>query len=191
MPTNWKVGFTRNYKQPRMKATKTRRIYKCVLFNLNFWSIFRNSTFLLISQAKIQKHQAFEAEVAAHSNAIVVLDNMGKEMISQNHFASDKIRERLGKLFTQYLSPCFSYILFIILARYRRATPPSMGNSISQTSWKRCQITSGSSFGAIPETMWRSDVLDKRQSNIFSLRRLCCLSWRRSIISHTYYRKHS
>jgi hypothetical protein len=28
-------------------------------------------------QAKIQKHQAFEAEVAAHSNAIVVLDNTG------------------------------------------------------------------------------------------------------------------
>ena len=29
-------------------------------------------------QAKIQKHQAFEAEVAAHSNAIVVLDNTGR-----------------------------------------------------------------------------------------------------------------
>lgn len=49
-------------------------------------------------QAKIQKHQAFEAEVAAHSNAIVVLDNTGKEMISQNHFASDKIRKRLDEL---------------------------------------------------------------------------------------------
>ena len=34
-------------------------------------------------QAKIQKHQAFEAEVAAHSNAIVVLDNTGMEMINQ------------------------------------------------------------------------------------------------------------
>lgn len=49
-------------------------------------------------QAKIQKHQAFEAEVAAHSNAIVLLDNTGTEMINQNHFASDKIRKRLGKL---------------------------------------------------------------------------------------------
>ena len=37
-------------------------------------------------QAKIQKHQAFEAEVAAHSNAIVVLDNTGMEMINQEHF---------------------------------------------------------------------------------------------------------
>ena len=31
-------------------------------------------------QAKIQKHQAFEAEVAAHSNAIVVLDNTGDKI---------------------------------------------------------------------------------------------------------------
>lgn len=50
-------------------------------------------------QAKIQKHQAFEAEVAAHSNAIVVLDNTGQEMIQQNHFASDTIKKRLGNYF--------------------------------------------------------------------------------------------
>lgn len=49
-------------------------------------------------QAKIQKHQAFEAEVAAHSNAIVSLDNVGKEMIAQEHFASKTIQERLDKL---------------------------------------------------------------------------------------------
>ncbi|XP_014210997.1 spectrin alpha chain isoform X2 [Copidosoma floridanum] len=49
-------------------------------------------------QAKIQKHQAFEAEVAAHSNAIVLLDNTGLEMIDQHHFASDIIRKRLDEL---------------------------------------------------------------------------------------------
>lgn len=49
-------------------------------------------------QAKIQKHQAFEAEVAAHSNAIVVLDNTGSEMISAGHFASETIRRRLDEL---------------------------------------------------------------------------------------------
>ena len=43
-------------------------------------------------QAKIQKHQAFEAEVAAHANAIQVLDQTGNEMISQQHFASEIIR---------------------------------------------------------------------------------------------------
>lgn len=57
---------------------------------------YKDSTNL---QAKIQKHQAFEAEVAAHSNAIVVLDNTGQEMIQQNHFASTTIRKRLGKLY--------------------------------------------------------------------------------------------
>jgi hypothetical protein len=35
--------------------------------------------------------------VAAHSNAIVLLDNTGSEMITQQHFASDVIRKRLGK----------------------------------------------------------------------------------------------
>ncbi|KAL3280132.1 hypothetical protein HHI36_017636 [Cryptolaemus montrouzieri] len=49
-------------------------------------------------QAKIQKHQAFEAEVAAHSNAIVVLDNTGREMINQNHYESETIRRRLDEL---------------------------------------------------------------------------------------------
>lgn len=49
-------------------------------------------------QAKIQKHQAFEAEVAAHSNAIVSLDNTGHEMINNSHFASDTIRRRLEEL---------------------------------------------------------------------------------------------
>jgi spectrin alpha len=49
-------------------------------------------------QAKIQKHQAFEAEVAAHSNAVVVLDNTGMEMINQAHFAAEIIRRRLEEL---------------------------------------------------------------------------------------------
>ncbi|GFO16769.1 spectrin alpha chain [Plakobranchus ocellatus] len=49
-------------------------------------------------QAKIQKHQAFEAEVAAHANAIQVLDETGNEMIAQEHFASEIIRERLEEL---------------------------------------------------------------------------------------------
>ncbi|CAG0898228.1 unnamed protein product [Cyprideis torosa] len=49
-------------------------------------------------QAKIQKHQAFEAEVTAHSNAIVVLDNTGMEMINAGHFQSDIIATRLDEL---------------------------------------------------------------------------------------------
>ena len=36
--------------------------------------------------------------MAAHSNAVVVLDNTGMEMINQAHFAADIIRRRLGKL---------------------------------------------------------------------------------------------
>ncbi|GAB6021924.1 hypothetical protein CHUAL_006087 [Chamberlinius hualienensis] len=49
-------------------------------------------------QAKIQKHQAFEAEVTAHSNAIVVLDKTGMEMVHQDHFASETIKMTLDSL---------------------------------------------------------------------------------------------
>lgn len=49
-------------------------------------------------QAKIQKHEAFEAEVLAHYNAIVSLDEMGAQLIAAAHYASDKIQERLDEI---------------------------------------------------------------------------------------------
>ncbi|CDW52174.1 Spectrin alpha chain [Trichuris trichiura] len=49
-------------------------------------------------QAKIQKHQAFEAEVQAHSNAILQLDKTGNDMIVHGHYASDTIKKRLDEL---------------------------------------------------------------------------------------------
>eukprot|EP00118_Oscarella_pearsei_P025242 m.307813 g.307813 ORF g.307813 m.307813 type:complete len:2422 (+) comp42859_c0_seq1:216-7481(+) len=49
-------------------------------------------------QGKLQKHQAFEAEIAAHSNAIASLNKSGQEMIEAEHFASASIRERLEAL---------------------------------------------------------------------------------------------
>lgn len=49
-------------------------------------------------QAKIQKHEAFEAEVAAHHNAIVSLDDYGNELIRNCHYASQKIQERLDEI---------------------------------------------------------------------------------------------
>ncbi|KAM9327207.1 spectrin alpha chain, non-erythrocytic 1 isoform 3-T3 [Gastrophryne carolinensis] len=49
-------------------------------------------------QGKLQKHQAFEAEVQANSGAIVKLDETGNQMISESHFASETIRTRLVEL---------------------------------------------------------------------------------------------
>ena len=47
-------------------------------------------------QGKLQKHQAFEAEVQANSGAIVKLDETGNLMISEGHFASETIRVSWG-----------------------------------------------------------------------------------------------
>ncbi|XP_056395740.1 spectrin alpha chain, non-erythrocytic 1 isoform X1 [Hyla sarda] len=49
-------------------------------------------------QGKLQKHQAFEAEVQANAGAIVKLDNTGNKMITESHFASETIRVRLVEL---------------------------------------------------------------------------------------------
>lgn len=49
-------------------------------------------------QGKLQKHQAFEAEISAHSNAIIELQENGEGMISESHYASELIRERLDSL---------------------------------------------------------------------------------------------
>ena len=45
----------------------------------------------------MQKHQAFEAEIAAHSNSIVSLNETGTEMIGAGHFASASIQVRKGE----------------------------------------------------------------------------------------------
>uniref|UniRef100_A0A8C1HB52 Spectrin alpha, non-erythrocytic 1 n=1 Tax=Cyprinus carpio carpio TaxID=630221 RepID=A0A8C1HB52_CYPCA len=49
-------------------------------------------------QGKLQKHQAFEAEVQANAGAIIKLDETGNLMISESHFASETIRTRLEEL---------------------------------------------------------------------------------------------
>lgn len=43
-------------------------------------------------QGKLQKHQAFEAEVQANAGAIIKLDDIGNGMITEGHFASETIR---------------------------------------------------------------------------------------------------
>lgn len=50
---------------------------------------FKDSTNL---QVKLQKHQSFEAEVAAHAEVIEMLDNTGWNMINHQHFARDSIK---------------------------------------------------------------------------------------------------
>lgn len=46
-------------------------------------------------QAKIQKHDSFEAEVLAHAKTIANLDKTGNGMIQHGHYASDIIKVRL------------------------------------------------------------------------------------------------
>lgn len=56
-------------------------------------------------QGKLQKHQAFEAEVQANSGAIVKLDETGNLMISEGHFASETIRVSKSRAWCGWISP--------------------------------------------------------------------------------------
>lgn len=68
-----------------IKYTANRDAEKCAPKSLS-----RSVMFSL--QGKLQKHQAFEAEVQANSGAIVKLDETGNQMINESHFASETIR---------------------------------------------------------------------------------------------------
>lgn len=59
---------------------------------------------VLYYQGKLQKHQAFEAEVQANSGAIVKLDETGNLMISEGHFASETIRVSKNSTWSESLT---------------------------------------------------------------------------------------
>lgn len=69
---------------PIIPAIDTLRV---VVYFLCSWN-----SVCLCPQGKLQKHQAFEAEVQANAGAIIKLDETGNLMISEGHFASETIR---------------------------------------------------------------------------------------------------
>ena len=50
------------------------------------WCLF------LFLQVKLQKHQAFEAEISAHTNTIITIKATGEQMISEEHYESVTIK---------------------------------------------------------------------------------------------------
>lgn len=92
-------------KRDRLEEARQFQYFKRDADELEIWILeklqtaseesFRDPTNL---QAKIQKHEAFEAEVLARKNAILQLDKTGNDMIQHAHFASETIKKRLAEL---------------------------------------------------------------------------------------------
>lgn len=80
-----------------------KRIHDMIFVTSSVWSQHDLDVISLLFQGKLQKHQAFEAEISAHSNAIVELQENGESMISESHYASDLIR----------VSYVYTHILFL------------------------------------------------------------------------------
>ncbi|XP_052269284.1 spectrin beta chain, non-erythrocytic 1-like isoform X3 [Dreissena polymorpha] len=53
-------------------------------------------------QAKIQKHQAFEAEVMANRNRVDAVNDMGQELTEEHHYQSDDITRRMKEVETSW-----------------------------------------------------------------------------------------
>lgn len=51
-------------------------------------------------QGKVQKHQAFEAELSANQSRIDALENSGQKLIDVNHYASDEVAARMNEVIT-------------------------------------------------------------------------------------------
>ncbi|KAL3096388.1 hypothetical protein niasHS_004354 [Heterodera schachtii] len=95
-------------KRDRLEEARQFQYFKRDADELEIWILeklqtaaeesFRDPTNL---QAKIQKHDAFVAEVPevqAHSNAITKLDKTGNDMIQHDHYEKETIRKRLDRL---------------------------------------------------------------------------------------------
>ena len=53
-------------------------------------------------ESKLQKHQAFEAELTAHEEAIDAVRETGEELITSGHFAAEEVERRIEALYLHW-----------------------------------------------------------------------------------------
>ena len=53
-------------------------------------------------QGKVQKHQAFEAELSANQSRIDALQKSGQELLDGKHYASDEVAARMEEVSSQW-----------------------------------------------------------------------------------------
>ncbi|KAG7246192.1 hypothetical protein CRUP_020841, partial [Coryphaenoides rupestris] len=53
-------------------------------------------------QGKVQKHQAFEAELSANQSRIDALQKSGQELLDGQHYASDEVAGRMEEVGSQW-----------------------------------------------------------------------------------------
>lgn len=53
-------------------------------------------------QGKVQKHQAFEAELSANQSRIDALQKSGQELLDGKHYASDEVAGRMEEVSSQW-----------------------------------------------------------------------------------------
>lgn len=49
-------------------------------------------------QGKVQKHQAFEAELSANQSRIDALEKAGQKLIDVNHYAKEEVAARMNEV---------------------------------------------------------------------------------------------
>lgn len=95
--------------------TATDEAYKvcCPRVVLHIWNhlfifpSFSHPLFLLFQdpsnlQGKVQKHQAFEAELSANQSRIDALQKSGQELVDGKHYASSEVSTRMDEVSSQW-----------------------------------------------------------------------------------------
>lgn len=72
----------------------------CLFFlSLTLFLLFQDPSNL---QGKVQKHQAFEAELSANQSRIDALQKSGQELIDGKHYASSEVSTRMDEVSSQW-----------------------------------------------------------------------------------------
>lgn len=75
-------------------------------YTLCFYCSFNISFFLQQDpsnlQGKVQKHQAFEAELSANQSRIDALQKSGQELLDGKHYASTEVAGRMEEVSSQW-----------------------------------------------------------------------------------------
>lgn len=75
--------------------------------SFSHWSLSLNHYFVYTQdpsnlQGKVQKHQAFEAELSANQSRIDALQKSGQELIDGKHYASSEVTTRMDEVSSQW-----------------------------------------------------------------------------------------
>lgn len=84
---------------PRVVLHIWKQLFKFASYSHPLFLLYQDPSNL---QGKVQKHQAFEAELSANQSRIDALQKSGQELIDGKHYASSEMSTRMDEVSSQW-----------------------------------------------------------------------------------------